>query len=367
MEWKTPLPSAEFLLKMVDVVRLSEASEDEPIYIPIVRNPIFQPTFEGLGICKKPKSSSTVTLTHNVGTFLCTKPVDVTEDSTQEARLAAVENLLRIMASARECRSCASQKLDVLSSSGNCVECELRAVCFGHVECCVCKRKSRETRTVADVRCSCEGQWRHRTCIPDRAGHVHTEPLRGPQDDERKWPSAALLTEIGERLKQIECVRATLTIELPRASYEGTFQLDMVGLEDFVSFQLTNSKAASGKLISLDFRTCDLGSCKATANKISLFVQSLLSLRACAECGVFNRHLVDGALCLKCSAASVTKEFQCCVCMQARNLKLSLLPCGHWFHETCVVQWLVQTMTCPVCKTRHGQPPSWIDEMDTEI
>ncbi len=42
----------------------------------------------------------------------------------------------------------------------------------------------------------------------------------------------------------------------------------------------------------------------------------------------------------------------CCICLcdyQDGELILEL-PCGHCYHKACVVQWLVKSVRCPVCK-----------------
>ncbi|CAK7197908.1 hypothetical protein SEUCBS139899_000558 [Sporothrix eucalyptigena] len=44
---------------------------------------------------------------------------------------------------------------------------------------------------------------------------------------------------------------------------------------------------------------------------------------------------------------------ECTICISevAMNDEVVYLPCKHWFHEECVVTWLRQHNTCPVCRT----------------
>lgn len=47
-----------------------------------------------------------------------------------------------------------------------------------------------------------------------------------------------------------------------------------------------------------------------------------------------------------------TGEESCCVCMcdiEHKDVAIKL-PCGHEFHEECVMQWLDHRTTCPICK-----------------
>ncbi|KAI0013083.1 hypothetical protein F4779DRAFT_475932 [Xylariaceae sp. FL0662B] len=54
---------------------------------------------------------------------------------------------------------------------------------------------------------------------------------------------------------------------------------------------------------------------------------------------------------------------ECTICIDEVKLadEAVVLPCKHWFHETCVVLWLKQHNTCPICRApvdgdRAGQP-----------
>lgn len=42
---------------------------------------------------------------------------------------------------------------------------------------------------------------------------------------------------------------------------------------------------------------------------------------------------------------------ECSICMDLDNTKAwIMLPCGHKFHNSCIVQWLNTQQTCPICR-----------------
>lgn len=43
---------------------------------------------------------------------------------------------------------------------------------------------------------------------------------------------------------------------------------------------------------------------------------------------------------------------ECSICMDAVELgtEVTVLPCTHWFHYTCIEAWLTQHNTCPHCR-----------------
>ncbi|OAA58116.1 ring finger domain protein [Niveomyces insectorum RCEF 264] len=49
---------------------------------------------------------------------------------------------------------------------------------------------------------------------------------------------------------------------------------------------------------------------------------------------------------------------ECTICIAEVQLdeEVLFLPCKHWFHEECVVMWLKQHNTCPVCRTAVEAP-----------
>jgi hypothetical protein len=44
---------------------------------------------------------------------------------------------------------------------------------------------------------------------------------------------------------------------------------------------------------------------------------------------------------------------ECCICLDDSAIQIwVILPCGHTFHNSCIMRWLVGNDTCPVCRVR---------------
>ena len=42
---------------------------------------------------------------------------------------------------------------------------------------------------------------------------------------------------------------------------------------------------------------------------------------------------------------------ECCICLDiGDNITWSILPCGHKFHQECILIWLRTNQTCPICR-----------------
>jgi E3 ubiquitin-protein ligase RNF115/126 len=50
---------------------------------------------------------------------------------------------------------------------------------------------------------------------------------------------------------------------------------------------------------------------------------------------------------------------ECSICMDNVELgdQVTVLPCTHWFHETCITAWLKEHDTCPHCRKGISTPP----------
>ncbi|KAI1074985.1 hypothetical protein F5B20DRAFT_585818 [Whalleya microplaca] len=64
---------------------------------------------------------------------------------------------------------------------------------------------------------------------------------------------------------------------------------------------------------------------------------------------------------------------ECTICIDDMKLgdEVVVLPCKHWFHETCVVLWLKQHNTCPICRAavdgdRAGEPAADGESQDSQ-
>ena len=64
-----------------------------------------------------------------------------------------------------------------------------------------------------------------------------------------------------------------------------------------------------------------------------------------------KRFKMNEKYCKK-SSEGKTEYPNCCICLSdvVRNEETVLLPCGHMFHWPCVLEWLKQNNTCPVCR-----------------
>ncbi|KAF0897449.1 hypothetical protein E2562_037348 [Oryza meyeriana var. granulata] len=48
-----------------------------------------------------------------------------------------------------------------------------------------------------------------------------------------------------------------------------------------------------------------------------------------------------------------TREQSCAVCLEdfvAGGDKLRMMPCSHFFHQTCIFKWLYVSLHCPICR-----------------
>ncbi|PIA15900.1 hypothetical protein COEREDRAFT_81623 [Coemansia reversa NRRL 1564] len=82
------------------------------------------------------------------------------------------------------------------------------------------------------------------------------------------------------------------------------------------------------------------------------------------RCGNRNNHADSSVGCLdEAFTASTGRVPTCVVCLEEYMVKeaVCVLPCGHIFHDTCILQWLLRSKPkfhdCPICKT-----PCFADE-----
>ncbi|KAL2878944.1 hypothetical protein SGCOL_005642 [Colletotrichum sp. CLE4] len=58
---------------------------------------------------------------------------------------------------------------------------------------------------------------------------------------------------------------------------------------------------------------------------------------------------------------------ECTICIDDFNVgdDATVLPCKHWFHDQCVVMWLKEHNTCPICRTPIEEPSSSSNNNDS--
>lgn len=49
-------------------------------------------------------------------------------------------------------------------------------------------------------------------------------------------------------------------------------------------------------------------------------------------------------------------EMSCAVCQDTIVAAHSLVPCGHWFCGSCLLQWLPRKQICPTCRHAPSSP-----------
>ena len=56
-----------------------------------------------------------------------------------------------------------------------------------------------------------------------------------------------------------------------------------------------------------------------------------------------------------------TNPVQCAICHYRVNKKSQkkVLECGHVYHQKCIWSWLVKSGTCPMCRAKVDQYPSY--------
>lgn len=43
-------------------------------------------------------------------------------------------------------------------------------------------------------------------------------------------------------------------------------------------------------------------------------------------------------------------QAECCICLDKTSQPWKTLPCGHAFHQSCILNWIKYHQTCPVCR-----------------
>eukprot|EP01062_Namystynia_karyoxenos_P025250 TRINITY_DN19908_c0_g1_i1.p1 TRINITY_DN19908_c0_g1~~TRINITY_DN19908_c0_g1_i1.p1 ORF type:complete len:295 (+),score=88.79 TRINITY_DN19908_c0_g1_i1:69-887(+) len=64
------------------------------------------------------------------------------------------------------------------------------------------------------------------------------------------------------------------------------------------------------------------------------------------------RHAKDDLLLITIPHDAKEGEYTCCVCQEdfEARTKAKKMPCGHLFHDDCLLSWLAKGHTCPICR-----------------
>ncbi|CAJ1965432.1 unnamed protein product [Sphenostylis stenocarpa] len=76
-----------------------------------------------------------------------------------------------------------------------------------------------------------------------------------------------------------------------------------------------------------------------------------------------SRSSIDAMPTIKITNEHLQSDSHCAVCMERFELSSEArkMPCGHIYHSDCIVPWLVQHNSCPVCRVElppQGHPSS---------
>ena len=74
-------------------------------------------------------------------------------------------------------------------------------------------------------------------------------------------------------------------------------------------------------------------------------------------CGVFGEKGHSRKTCLydyKKLVRVSDKNHECSICLSKVNKPICKTECGHYFHITCIKEWLSKNNTCPLCREKIG-------------
>ena len=80
-----------------------------------------------------------------------------------------------------------------------------------------------------------------------------------------------------------------------------------------------------------------------------LYASVFISLYCCRG-NNNNNNIVANNNSQHLNAAVVDIQSECCICLDKTSQPWKTLPCGHAFHQTCILNWIKYHQTCPVCR-----------------
>ena len=73
----------------------------------------------------------------------------------------------------------------------------------------------------------------------------------------------------------------------------------------------------------------------------------------CSECGK-EGHTIKTCLSKLGSLERIKSNEECSICLTNTNKPICKTECGHYFHITCIKEWLSKNNTCPLCREKIG-------------
>lgn len=90
------------------------------------------------------------------------------------------------------------------------------------------------------------------------------------------------------------------------------------------------------------------------------FMYFLMIILGCIFCCTLNISFIDRIFTDKSNIqprlstyilTNVDIEKECCICMDKNTNNWVDIPCGHSFHNECIIQWYQTSNTCPICRS----------------
>jgi len=90
------------------------------------------------------------------------------------------------------------------------------------------------------------------------------------------------------------------------------------------------------------------------------FIYFLIIICGCILCCTLNTSVVHMILTDKSNIQPTLSPYipvnidtskECCICMDKNTNNWVDIPCGHSFHNECIIQWYQTSNTCPICRS----------------
>ena len=84
---------------------------------------------------------------------------------------------------------------------------------------------------------------------------------------------------------------------------------------------------------------------------IGVFSMCLLWTIHCYDSSYHESDIQRAEITLPIPILIINQNEECCICLDNDNILLwIILPCGHKFHQQCILTWLRNNHTCPICR-----------------